>query len=70
MVLCQILSSKKYATILANQVMAIEFDDKYKLPEEVIAIGMKAVDDLIAGRVHPFKGLVSTCLNQITTKIA
>jgi basic membrane protein A len=50
-----VLGGKMYAITLANKGLAIEFNDTYKLPEDVKAIGMKAVDDIISGKVHPTK---------------
>jgi basic membrane protein A len=50
-----VLGGKKYAITLANKGLVIEFNDKYKLPEDVKAIGMKAVEDIVAGKIHPTK---------------
>jgi basic membrane protein A len=50
-----VLGGEKYAITLANKGLVIEFNEKYKLPEDVKAIGMKAVDDIVAGKIHPTK---------------
>ncbi|MDJ0784041.1 MAG: BMP family protein [Desulfosarcinaceae bacterium] len=50
-----VLGGKMYAITLANKGLVIEFNDTFKLPEEVKAIGMKAVEDIVAGKVHPTK---------------
>jgi basic membrane lipoprotein Med (substrate-binding protein (PBP1-ABC) superfamily) len=48
-----VLGGKKYAITLANKGLVIEFNEKYKLPKEIKAIGMQAIDDIVAGKVHP-----------------
>lgn len=50
-----ILGGKMYAITLANKGLVIEFNEKYKLPEDVKAIGMKAVEEIVAGKVHTTK---------------
>jgi hypothetical protein len=48
-----VLGGKEYAITLANKGLVIEFNEKYKLPEEVKAIGMQAIDDIVAGKIDP-----------------
>jgi basic membrane lipoprotein Med (substrate-binding protein (PBP1-ABC) superfamily) len=50
-----ILGGKMYAITLANKGLVIEFNEKYKLPEDVKAIGMKAVEEIVAGKVDTTK---------------
>lgn len=46
-----ILGGKKYAINLANNGLEIEFNDGYKLPAEVKAIGMEAAAAIKAGKI-------------------
>jgi hypothetical protein len=48
-----VLGGKQYAITLANKGLVIEFNEKYKLPKEIKAIGMQAIDDIVTGKVHP-----------------
>jgi basic membrane lipoprotein Med (substrate-binding protein (PBP1-ABC) superfamily) len=50
-----ILGGKKYAVKLANDGLVIEFNDAFKLPENVKAIGMEAIAGIKEGRIKVFE---------------